>query len=223
MGAASSPNRFRVRLVFEKTAAARHLSHADSIRVWERSFRRAGVPLAYSGGFAPRPQIRFGPPVPVGYEAHEELLDAILERPVDGLWMIGELNRSLPEGLRVRQALQTGDSPASLMSSARSAVYEVSLASPPADLGSRISAFLAMETAPVQVQRRLGGGRTLDLRPEVLDLSVSDAGALRMVLRLGHGAACRPEDVAAALGLSASRIVRLSVRYDFGVDGDRRS
>ena len=46
----------KLRLRFAKLGKIRFLSHRDIARVWERSLRRAGVHVAYSEGFSPRPR-----------------------------------------------------------------------------------------------------------------------------------------------------------------------
>ena len=42
---------------FSKTDAMRYTGHLDLHRAWERTFRRAGLPLAYTQGFSPHPRI----------------------------------------------------------------------------------------------------------------------------------------------------------------------
>ena len=58
-----------------KRGKLRFLSHHDEALVFERSARRAGLPLAYSKGFTPHPKIAFGSGLPVGYGSEVELLD----------------------------------------------------------------------------------------------------------------------------------------------------
>ena len=60
-----------LRIRFSKLDTARYLSHHNLMSVWERALRRAGVPVSFSGGYSPRPVMRFGPPIPVGYAAVE--------------------------------------------------------------------------------------------------------------------------------------------------------
>ncbi|WP_258189068.1 DUF2344 domain-containing protein [Candidatus Hakubella thermalkaliphila] len=43
--------------------------------------RRAALPILYSQGFNPRPQISFGPPPPVGVESEGEYADLMLAHP----------------------------------------------------------------------------------------------------------------------------------------------
>ena len=45
----------KLRLRYSKLGKVRFTSHRDTARVWERAMRRAGVPVATSAGFTPRP------------------------------------------------------------------------------------------------------------------------------------------------------------------------
>ncbi|MER3452927.1 MAG: radical SAM protein, partial [Acidimicrobiia bacterium] len=59
----------RARFRFTKLGKVRWTSHRDVARMWERALRKAGLPVAYSGGFAPRPRLAFGLALPTGYES----------------------------------------------------------------------------------------------------------------------------------------------------------
>ena len=65
----------RVRLRFTKVGKVRWTSHRDLARMLERAFRRTQLPLAYSGGFSPRPKVSFGLALPTGAESVAEYLD----------------------------------------------------------------------------------------------------------------------------------------------------
>jgi len=52
----------RCRIYFSKTDQMRFTGHLDLILTWERTFRRAGLPLAYSEGFSPRPLMNMSDP-----------------------------------------------------------------------------------------------------------------------------------------------------------------
>ena len=75
--------------------------------MWERALRRAGLPLAYTEGFSPRPQLSFGLALPTGCESLAEYVDVVLDdtRPetaprsdVGGLPAL--LSRAAPRGYR---------------------------------------------------------------------------------------------------------------------------
>src|SRR5439155_182831 len=77
----------RVRLRYTKAGKVRWTSHRDLARMFERAFRRTQLPIAYSGGFAPRPKVSFGLALPTGAESEAEYLDL---EPVEGT--TGDLN-----------------------------------------------------------------------------------------------------------------------------------
>ena len=65
----------KLRLRFEKAGKAIYISHLDLMRVVQRVFLRAGVPLRYSEGFNPHPLISICLPLSVGTESFCELMD----------------------------------------------------------------------------------------------------------------------------------------------------
>ena len=64
-----------LRVRHTKLGKVRFTSHRDTARHWERAVRKAGVPLAYSAGFTPRPKMSFGLALPTGGESLAEYLD----------------------------------------------------------------------------------------------------------------------------------------------------
>ena len=67
------------RALFEKTGKAVWMSHLDLMRVFQRSFKRAGLPLTHTQGFNPRPSVSIALPLSVGVESVCELLDFDLD------------------------------------------------------------------------------------------------------------------------------------------------
>jgi radical SAM-linked protein len=68
----------KARVRYDKRGKIRFLSHRDLARVWERALRRAGIRVAYSEGFSPRPRLSFGLALSTGYESLGEYLDVDL-------------------------------------------------------------------------------------------------------------------------------------------------
>lgn len=90
------------RVLFEKTGSAIWISHLDLMRLFQRSFKRAGLALKHSQGFNPRPSVSIALPLSVGVESHCELLDFELEgESIPNERILEGLNRSLVEGVRV--------------------------------------------------------------------------------------------------------------------------
>ena len=67
--------RQRVRIHFAKQGDLRLISHRDLMRTWERLFRRAGVALAMTEGFHPKPKMMFPSALAVGIEGLDEVLE----------------------------------------------------------------------------------------------------------------------------------------------------
>ena len=45
-----------LRALFQKTGNAVYISHLDLMRLFQRSFKRAGLPLTHTQGFNPAPR-----------------------------------------------------------------------------------------------------------------------------------------------------------------------
>ena len=97
------------RALFEKTGNAVWISHLDLMRVFQRSFKRAGLPLTHTQGFNPRPSVSIALPMSVGVESRCELLDFDLEGdPVPNEEICQRLNQALVEGVRVLRVYDNG-------------------------------------------------------------------------------------------------------------------
>ena len=97
------------RLLFEKTGNAIWISHLDLMRLFQRAFKRAGLPLTHTQGFNPRPSVSIALPLSVGVESYCELLDFDLDGdaiPCDDICR--RLNDVLVNGVRVLQVYDTG-------------------------------------------------------------------------------------------------------------------
>ena len=82
-----------------KLGPSAFLSHLDLIRALPRAFRRLGVPLHYTGGFHPKPNMTFGPALSLGVASLGELVDFKLSALVDVDELTAALTRSSPSGL----------------------------------------------------------------------------------------------------------------------------
>ena len=90
------------RALFEKTGRAIYISHLDLMRVFQRSFKRAGLPLTHTQGFNPRPSVSIALPLSVGIESRCELLDFDLEgEKVGNSEILRLLNENLVSGVKI--------------------------------------------------------------------------------------------------------------------------
>lgn len=97
------------RLLFSKTGDAVWMSHLDLMRLFQRAFKRAGLPLTHTQGFNPRPSVSIALPLSVGVESDCELLDFELEGEMIPCEVIPErLNNALVKGVKVLDCFDTG-------------------------------------------------------------------------------------------------------------------
>ena len=65
----------RLRIKFRKYGPVRFIGHLDVMRFFQKAIRRAGIDVAYSGGFSPHQIMSFASPLGVGLESDGEYLD----------------------------------------------------------------------------------------------------------------------------------------------------
>jgi radical SAM-linked protein len=165
----------RVRFRFAKLGKVRFTSHRDVARLWERALRRAGLPVASTEGFSPRPKVHFGLALSTGHESLGEYLDVDLREPVDLEPLPELLTPLLPPGLDVEHAAAIERPALSLQEAVTSCTWRIGLSgADPGAVEDGVAALLAATTIPVARQRK---GRTVndDLRPAITELSLADA------------------------------------------------
>lgn len=98
------------RLLFEKVGNAVWISHLDLMRLFQRAFKRAGLPLTHTQGYNPRPSVSIALPLSVGLESKCELLDFDLDGDVRFSCdeIKSRLNDALVAGVRVLDVYEEG-------------------------------------------------------------------------------------------------------------------
>ena len=97
------------RLLFEKTGRGVWISHLDLMRLFQRAFKRADLPLTHTQGFNPRASVSIALPLSVGVESACELLDFELDgQTVSCDEICNRLNNALVDGVRVLEVYETG-------------------------------------------------------------------------------------------------------------------
>lgn len=185
----------RYRITFTKNDDMRFTGHLDLHRTWERTFRRAGLPIAYSQGFHPQPRINLAAALPLGFTSECELADVWLESQVSVEVVKESLDSAVPPGLVVTSVENIDQQAPALQTQVVASEYIVTLLDPTQDLDKRIE--LINGSTGLHRERR---GKEYDLRPLILDLHRmpdDDQGRSRISMKLAAepGATGRPEEV----------------------------
>jgi radical SAM-linked protein len=197
----------RLRLKFSRGEELKFLSHLDLMRLWERALRRAGLPLAYSEGFTPHPQIALAAPLLVGVTSDAELMDVSLSRWVSPQSFLAQIEKQLPRGIALLEVWPVGPKIPSLQSQVKFVEYKVEVETEKGcqEVESALQSFLSAKELPWHHHRDTGD-RYYDLRALVDDLWLMHCQdsmcILGMRLRCDEKGAGRPEQVTKALGFS---------------------
>ncbi len=182
--------RQRVRIFFSKEGLSRFLGHHDLMRLFERALRRAGLPLSYSAGFNPRPQISFPLALALGCESQAEVCEVELARWISPRRAAEGLGRELPEGIGVRSVQSVPFADKAVVTATE---FSVEFEQPPPGLGEALAGFLARAEVFV---RRTGKSKSRDINVrEYVDYARLDGSHVLLGLKVSPRGAVRPEEV----------------------------
>jgi len=115
----------RLRIKFAKEGALRYVGHLDLHHIWQRSIRRAGLPLVYSQGFHPQPKIQLASALALGFSSQAEVVDIWIEK--DAEWKLDDLQAAAPNGITIFDMQEVELRGPALQTLIVSAEYEVTL------------------------------------------------------------------------------------------------
>ncbi len=206
------------RVRFSKAGKIRFLSHRDVARVWERSLRRAGVRVAYSEGFSPRPRLSFGLALSTGYESLGEYLDIDLVDAIDPADLPAIVNPALPAGMVAQAAIPLPAGAESLQAAVTSSSWQLELPAEPAVLAAAVDQVVGADELPIVVERK-GTETSIDARPAILHLA-SEGSVLDAELAT-QPRSLRPAELLRAMDPSWTVARALRTHQWTSVDGAR--
>lgn len=161
------------RALFEKTGNAVWISHLDTMRLFQRAFKRAGLPLTHTQGFNPRPSVSIALPLSVGVESCCELLDFELEGECPSNdEILTRLNDALVAGVKVLSVYEDGSKikNLALLRCGVDLEYDSGI---PDGAGEAIEALFARESLMV-VKKGKNGVSDQDIIPMIRRLEVRE-------------------------------------------------
>jgi radical SAM-linked protein len=164
-----------VRFRFAKLGKVRWISHRDVARVWERALRRARLPVSYTRGFSPRPELSFGLALPTGCESTAEYVDVSLDGRIEPDLVAGRVGCMLPKGIDVLACGAPQTDLGSLQKEVSSCTWEISVpTNAPEELRELVAGVMAAPSLEIERERK-GRVATDDLRPSLLALDVLES------------------------------------------------
>ncbi|MGA3119160.1 MAG: TIGR03960 family B12-binding radical SAM protein [Polyangiaceae bacterium] len=170
----------RYRFVYEKIGTAAFLSHLDVIRALPRAFRRLALPLHYSQGFHPKPDMTFAPALSLGVASLTEVLDVKIDAELDPAAILDDLSAGSQPGLRFVGGAKLGPEDPGIARVINAARYVVGIPRGVAEAFGGIAAIedrvaAALEARELIVTRRIDGiGKRVDVRQFLRSARLAD-------------------------------------------------
>ncbi len=198
-----------IRAKFSKTNDIRYISHLDLMRLFQRAFRRAGIPVKYSEGFNPHPKLSFATALTLGVSSDGEYLDVELDEKIELQEFKGRLNSILPEGIRILKTEYLEDK-ASIMSLIRWSSYIIEMPLiediSKEDVESEINKLLNMEEILITKEKRKKKQiitKQENIKDKIKDLFVlthdNNTVVLKTTLMTGSVGNLKPESLVEAI------------------------
>jgi radical SAM-linked protein len=184
-----------IRIKFIKDSSVRFISHLDMMKAFQRAIRRAGLEAEYSLGFNPQMQMVFGAPLSLGFTSCAEYADFAFAGDYEPAFVMSELNKTLPSGLRVESSgvrtIKTN-----IMADIRYAEYEFGFESvmTPEDI---IEQILSADNLSVEKTRK-GRTKTIDIRRLIVQANIT-ANNMRVLVSAGNRDNLNPRLLAEAV------------------------
>ncbi len=170
------------RALFEKKGNAIWISHLDLMRLFQRSFKRAGLSLTHTQGFNPRPSVSIALPLSVGVESCCELLDFDLDgQQVSNDEICTLLNDTLIPGVRVLQVYDNGAKLKHLAYLHTQVCLEYDQGIPEG-AESAIATLFARDEVTVSKKTKTNGIQEQNIIPMIQSLTVQKEGERELIL-----------------------------------------
>lgn len=150
-----------VRVWFQKTGAAKYISHLDLTRCMARGLKLSGLPVWYTEGFNPHIYMTFGMPLSLGVSGLRECMDIRLTEEAGLREAAKKLDRYLPNDIAVLEIAPPEDQ----FDVVAYADYELRLeAEAPEALWQSIQELFEQESVVV-IKRTKKGTKEFDIKP----------------------------------------------------------
>ena len=217
--------RTRLRLRYTKAGRIRFTSHRDVARIWERSLRRTGLPVAQTEGFSPRAKLHFGLALATGYESDAEYLDIDFNSAEIAVGEVMDaLVSVLPDGIAATGGTALAPGAMSLQQAVTICDWDIELLDVTAgDLAQWVEKVLGAATLMVTRERK-GQKITDDLAPQVRALEVGEPTSRGVLLLATLGTqprTVRPSELLASLEPVYSPVLIRRTRQWIEQDGAR--
>jgi len=218
-----------LRIRYTKRGKIRFIGHRDVARIWERTLRKANIPVLYSQGFSPHPRISFGLALPTGFESEAEYVDIYLGEEFfmndfDSKSIQQDIDRALPVGMDALGIGIVSTSEDSLQEAVDACIWEVRVSGVSIEEFKKIrDEMFSSDSLNIERERK---GKLLveDVRGQVhsMDITEEHGDGVTILTELGtKPRVLRPTDLLKRIN-SELRTVRVLRKEQLTLQGNQR-
>ncbi|MDO5389297.1 MAG: TIGR03936 family radical SAM-associated protein, partial [Clostridia bacterium] len=165
----------KYRIEFSKTDRMIFIGHLDLLKLFQRTFKKSGLPIGYSWGFNPHQHTTFAVPLALGVSSVGEILDIQLTEKTDCQVIKDRLNQCLPQGISILQVIELEFSAKSCASAVAYGDYCVVLDNKYDNISSVIDSMINAEEINIErvVKKK---AKSVNIRPLIRSLKWDNDG-----------------------------------------------
>lgn len=191
----------KVRVKFKKHGAIRFIGHLDVMRFFQKCIRRAGLDIAYSGGFSPHQIMSFASPLGVGLESNGEYMDIELNSATTSEDMVRRMNEASVEGIEIVSIKELPEGAGNAMASVAAASYTIRFREgkePKTNIQDKIDDFLSQSQILITKETKKNT-LEVDLKPGIYEFKSNPDNSLYMLVDASSGGNIKPIAVLEAM------------------------
>lgn len=184
---------FIYRIKFTKGEEVKFIGHLDVMRLFQRAIKRANLPVAYSQGFNPHQLLSFANPLTLGTTSEGEYGDFEMAEKIEPTFIMTELNKTLPKGIKVLDSVLITQKTDSAMASIDGAKYIVFSKELKDSSQEDIKRYLSQKEILV-LKKTKKNEKITDIKPDIFEIKKIPEG-LSFYLAAGSRRNLKPEPV----------------------------
>lgn len=177
--------------IFGKEGRLRFVSHLDLQRFLMRALNRTCLPIAFSKGFNPHPQLSIAGALAMGYESDYEVFEVRIDGDITEELALQTMRNALPPEFPVKKVIFAPDNHPSMMALVKMSDFTITPREKFEELKNAADRFMAM-TEVRGIRKSKSGEKEVNVREMCKKLECKD-GQIRARLMLTEQATLKPD------------------------------
>ncbi|EHC16083.1 B12-binding protein [Fischerella thermalis BR2B] len=189
----------RLRVWFGKQGDMALVSHLDIMRLFDRAMRRAGLPIAFTGGYHPSPRISVASALPLGATSSGEIVDFELAQRLDVDTFRQRLVEVLPSDIPIYDVAELDLKAPAATQGLEAAEYVLTIAVPESSTATQWQDWLdtIKHKSELWYEQTTKSGKTqlVNLRDRLFEMELVETTDVvtQSALSLRYLGSCRPD------------------------------